>query len=96
MQFDLFSPFLSFPFSLSFFYLKKRPTDLPNGWQLGKDEEGDLLFLNLNEEYVLHVFNLRLREEVQHQLFLTILPLSTTHATPQYTPYHPLPPPGSL
>lgn len=42
------------------------------------------------------MFNLRLREEVQHQLFLTILPLSTTHATPQYTPYHPLTPPPVL
>jgi len=35
----------------------EQPTDLPNGWQLGKDEEGDLLFLNLNEEPVFETYD---------------------------------------
>jgi len=35
----------------------EQPADLPNGWQLGKDEEGDLLFINLNEEPVFETYD---------------------------------------
>ena len=35
----------------------KQPTDLPGGWVIGRDEDGDDLFINLNEDPVLETYS---------------------------------------